>query len=142
MSLPRQKHREIVFQLLFSIDFTSIEEKDMIVMLEKQLKVSKKNLFNALEQAQQVSNMKDQLDQKIADASESYSIKQIHRIEMIIMRLSLYEMHHTDVPPKVAVDEALRLARKFSTEQSVRFVNGILNTLMKEVSDATLSVAE
>jgi len=55
-------------------------------------------------------------------------------VDRNILRLAIYELRNTDTPPAVAIDEALELARRFSTEESVQFVNGVLDAVHKEGS--------
>lgn len=53
-------------------------------------------------------------------------------VDRNILRLAVYEMTHTETPPKVVIDEAIELAKTFSTEQSPSFVNGVLDSVLKE----------
>ncbi len=53
-------------------------------------------------------------------------------VDRNILRLAIYEMRHTETPAAVAIDEALELARRFSTEESVHFVNGVLDAVHRE----------
>lgn len=58
-------------------------------------------------------------------------------VDRSILRLAVWEMSHTDVPPKVAIDEAIELAKRFSTEHSPSFVNGVLDAVLREIKDLT-----
>ncbi len=53
-------------------------------------------------------------------------------VDRAILRLATWELTHTDTPPKVAIDEAIELAKKYSTEQSPAFINGVLDAILKE----------
>jgi N utilization substance protein B len=55
-------------------------------------------------------------------------------VDRNILRLAVYEMMHTETPPAVAIDEALELARRFSGEESVHFVNGVLDAIRKGIA--------
>ena len=55
-------------------------------------------------------------------------------VDRNILRIAVYEMLRTDTPPAVVIDEALELARKFSGEESVHFINGVLDAVKRELS--------
>ena len=57
-------------------------------------------------------------------------------VDRNVLRLAVYEMLHTDTPPAVLIDEALELARQFSGEESVHFVNGVLDAVHRDSSAA------
>jgi len=56
-------------------------------------------------------------------------------VDRNILRLAVWEMTHTDTPPKVVIDEAIELAKRFSTENSPSFVNGVLDAVLREVKN-------
>ena len=58
-------------------------------------------------------------------------------VDRNILRLAIWEMTHTDTPPKVVIDEAIELAKRFSTENSPSFVNGVLDAVLREVKTLT-----
>jgi N utilization substance protein B len=81
------------------------------------------------------------LDEIITRFSRHWKIARIARIELTILRLALYEiLHLPDVPPKVAINEAVELAKRFGDENSKNFVNGILDAVARAVDDGTLGV--
>jgi N utilization substance protein B len=55
-------------------------------------------------------------------------------VDRNLLRLAVYEMRQTDTPPAVAIDESLELARRFSGEESVHFINGVLDAVRRELS--------
>jgi 3',5'-nucleoside bisphosphate phosphatase len=72
----------------------------------------------------------DELDRRIAAAALHWKLNRIAPIDRCILRIALFEILESgDVPPKVAINEAIELAKKFSTEQSGSFVNGILDRI-------------
>jgi N utilization substance protein B len=74
-----------------------------------------------------------QLDLYIEKASEHWKISRITYVDKNILRVAIYEMlYSTEVPPKVAIDEALELAKKFGSEESKDFINGILDKILKD----------
>lgn len=83
-----------------------------------------------------------QIDERISSVAENWRLDRMAAIDRNILRLGVYEMHHRDdVPVKVAINEALELAKRYSTAQSSRFVNGILDRL-QTAPDASTAPAD
>ena len=73
------------------------------------------------------------IDQKISDYATNWQIKRMAIIDRNVMRIGLYELQHTtDIPPKVAINEAVELAKKYGDLESSKFVNGILDKIHKK----------
>ena len=80
---------------------------------------------------------RDELDARIAGVAEHWDIARMAIVDRCILRVGTYELlHRPDVPPKVAIDEAIRLAKKFSTAASGAFVNGLLDRIMTARRDS------
>ena len=93
---------------------------------------SKKVAAFAVELVRQVQTHSEELDLLIAETSTRWSPERIARMDRLILRLALADMLHIDdVPARVAIHEAVNLARAFSTEKSYAFVNGILDAVAK-----------
>lgn len=132
MSLPQQKFREMVLQLLYSTDIGHSAEEDMIPLIMKELSVTKKSVKEAQEKVREILKNKKSLDKTIADTTLNYEFERIQSVERNILRLGAYELLYDEsIPPKVAIAEALRLARKFGTPESAAFVNAVLDHIFK-----------
>jgi N utilization substance protein B len=76
---------------------------------------------------------KEELDREVAAMLENWDISRVALIDRLILRLALCELlYFEEIPPKVTMNEAIDLAKKFSTSESGRFVNGILDALYKK----------
>lgn len=134
MGLQIQKFREIVFHLLYTNDFEALSE-DVVPFLMQHHKVTKKSLFKAQDVVNELKKYLEEIDRSIAACSQEYEFDRIPRVEKNLLRLGIFEMNYAkEVPPKVAISEAIRLARKFATAESARFVNGILDTIYKHAT--------
>lgn len=132
MTVPQQKFREIVFQMLYSFDVGHTSEADIGELLMKELAVTKKTVLKAQEKVQDIIAIEEELDRMIAQASLSYEFSRIQSVERNVLRLGLYELlFDKTIPPKVAISEAMRLARKFGSPESGAFINAILDTIYK-----------
>jgi N utilization substance protein B len=74
------------------------------------------------------------IDPRIADAAQHWRIERMNVLDRLILRLAVYEfLHERDTPPRVVINEALELARTYSTDDAVRFINGILDAIRKRL---------
>lgn len=127
MTLPNQKLREIVLQMLFSSEF-ALPEGEAIAFLMEQNAITKKNAKHAFEKSQLIWEKIKELDEKIAENSSAYELDRIPRLELSVLRLGIYEIFYDqDIPPVVAIHEAMRLSRKYATSEAVLFVNAVLD---------------
>jgi transcription antitermination protein NusB len=77
------------------------------------------------------SEMAADIDHRISSKSENWRLERMPTVDRNILRLAIYEMSRQETPPAVVIDEALELARQFSGEESVSFINGILDAVHK-----------
>jgi len=77
------------------------------------------------------------LDELITKHADNWRLDRMAAIDRAILRLALHEMRATDTPAKVVINEAVELAKKFSSEESGGFVNGILDTFRKTLPSVT-----
>lgn len=133
MALPPQKFREIVFQLLYSQSFTSVERDSAIHFFMAELKVTRRSVAEAYDRMLQINQTLPSIDPLIEEASVSYEFDRISGVERTILRLATFEMlHDASIPAKVAIVEAIRLCRKFGTPESAHFVNAVLDAILQK----------
>jgi N utilization substance protein B len=133
MTISQQKLREVVFHLLYSYDFAQNTAEEMIPFLMGYHAIPKKALYIAEEKKQAILSKLSEIDVLISETSLSYEFSRISRIEKNILRLGIFEIYFAeDIPDKVAISEAIRLARKFSTPEGATFVNAILDFIYKK----------
>src|ERR1039458_5542946 len=75
----------------------------------------------------------EELDRRITQHAEHWRIERMPSVDRNILRLAVYEMTHSDTPAAVVIDEALELARRYSNEESVQFVNGVLDAVHRDL---------
>lgn len=73
-----------------------------------------------------------EIDKRITAKSSNWRIERMAVVDRNILRLAIYEIQSTQTPPAVAIDEALELAREFAGDESVAFVNGVLDAVRRE----------
>ena len=123
--------RTLALQALYQHD---LRGEDFLAEMEDFLRATAKNddaLMLAEELVHGCMKRRDELDARIAEVAEHWDVSRMAAVDRAILRLGAYELlHRPDVPPKVAVNEAIRLAKKFSSAESYAFVNGILDRIM------------
>lgn len=89
----------------------------------------------ALPAIQGVLDHEDSLNEAIKKYSQNWDLKRMAIVDRNILRLALYEMYHCpEIPPVVSINEAIEIAKQISTEESGRFVNGILDRACKDIA--------
>jgi transcription antitermination protein NusB len=130
--LRRSQSREVAFQVLYQDDLNprnNPAEGDHLI--ERRLRADDMIAF-ARELVAGVRRNRVELDAVIEQTAANWSLKRMAATDRNVLRLGAYELLHTDTPPRVAVDEAVELAKRFGSAQSSQFVNGILDKVMHE----------
>ncbi|KPJ70675.1 hypothetical protein AMJ51_01265 [Microgenomates bacterium DG_75] len=84
--------------------------------------------------ANQVLTHQEKIDKAIAQSAPDWPIEQINRVDLAILRLAIYELTIVKKePPKVIIDEAVELAKRYGSEKSSSFINGVLGTVLKKM---------
>jgi N utilization substance protein B len=128
----RSRAREIAFQVLYQDDLNSRgnpAEGDRFI--ERRLRGDDLIAF-AKELVAGVRRNREATDALLEQYAANWSVRRMAATDRNVLRLGAYELLHTDTPPKVAIDEAVELAKRFGSAQSSQFVNGILDRMMKE----------
>ncbi|MGE3954169.1 MAG: transcription antitermination factor NusB [Parachlamydiales bacterium] len=131
MTLPKRQEREILLQLLYSQDFTSLDDEPE--RFAEMLEIPRAEIRAAHEKVVEILKHVGEVDALIQKLSTEYALDRIGRIERNILRLGGYELlYQPHIPPKVVLAEAVRLARKYGTPESAKFVNGVLDALYRD----------
>lgn len=75
-----------------------------------------------------------ELDEKIAACLRGWTLARLSRVDLAILRLAVYEMTYASLPVAVSINEAVELTRKYSSEESCSFVNGVLGTISRRMA--------
>ncbi len=139
----RRKGRVLAFQVIFGQGFTPDKtDADIERAFSQNPAVLEQSGTAAKEFAHElivgVVKRSDELDQIIEKFSQNWKIKRIARIEISILRLSIFEMMHTDTPLKVAINEGVELSKRFGDAKSRNFINGILDAAARAVDAGKL----
>jgi N utilization substance protein B len=134
----RHLSRSIAMQSLYEWDFSD-KQGDLEKIVEKNIKEFGPGLEDSSLAWQIVTGViqyLSKIDKIIEKAAPEWPIDQITLVDRNILRIGLYELLYgskEEVPPKVAINEAIELAKSFSGESSGKFINGVLGTVYKEI---------
>lgn len=140
MSANRHLGRIIALQTLYEQEFRSeCNDKtlDMAEVLERNINryhetVDDRSFIKSLTTG--VSEHAEELDELLQPLAQQWPISQIARMDRIILRIGSYELvYGKDIPPKVVINEAVELAKAFGGDNSSKFINGVLGTLLKDI---------
>lgn len=138
MTLPQQKNRELVFEILYSYEFHESSADELCSFIMREHKISKKNVLASMAKADLIQKEKESLDALIREVSHSYDLKRIHSIERNILRLAFFELFiEKKNEIRVVIAEALRLARKFTTPEAQGFILALIDAAIKRQMPAT-----
>jgi N utilization substance protein B len=140
----RSHSREYALQLLYQIEITKDLSQDDILDFWRQLDDARENgpidaevKEFAVETVKNVRKHREAIDKLIESSAEHWDMNRMAVVDRNILRLGVSEIMYTpDVPAKVAINEAIELAKKFGDAESSRFVNGILDQISKKHAPA------
>ena len=134
----RRKARELALQMLFQHDMSG-NEADMIITTFDDLQKSKSNTREfAVKIFRGTVDHLAELDDMIQAQAENWRLSRMAVVDRNIIRMSVYEfLHETDTPKLVIIDEAIEIAKKFGTQKSSQFINGILDGILKRYNLAS-----
>jgi N utilization substance protein B len=127
----RSKARKRALDVLFEAD---LRGTDPVATLAERLRQGDPPVPDyAVELVEGVAEHRDAIDRVLAEHAEGWTVDRMPPVDRAVLRLALYELlWREDVPDAVAVDEAVELAKSLSTDESPRFVNGILGRVLRE----------
>jgi len=126
----RRKGRELAVQALYQLDLTGETSAAALRLFLERADASARAKEFAATLIEGVQAEQIRLDELIAAASHNWRFERLSRVDLNVLRLAAYELSHTPkVPTSVVIDEAIEIARRFGTQNSADFVNGILDQI-------------
>jgi transcription antitermination factor NusB len=143
----RRKARELAIQVLFHLEFNPDQPSESFGLICENFEASKSIRGFSSRLVFGVHEKRKDLDGWIQRASENWRLERMSLLDRSILRLATYEMLFLhDVPPKVSIDEAVELGKKFGSRDSAGFLNGVLDriysTLLHEGRVKERSISE
>ena len=126
----RRRSRELAMQALFQIELHADHSTEAVELFCTHFKVSKRLRPFLLHLIQGVTEHRNEIDSLIKQFSQNWKMSRMSRVDRNVMRIAVYELLYChDIPPKVSINEAIDIGKKYGTEDSGAFVNGILDSI-------------
>jgi N utilization substance protein B len=137
----RTRSREIALQLLYMHDLRSDAGEHMKTFLEEETKDRQVREFS-LRLVEGVKTHRDEIDALLKHVAKNWEIHRMATIDRNVLRMAIFEiLHCDDIPANVSINEAIELGKRFSTQNSGAFINGILDRVSKDSDITRVSTA-
>ncbi|MDD5307382.1 MAG: transcription antitermination factor NusB [Deltaproteobacteria bacterium] len=129
----RRRSREVAFQLLFQLDASGAAAQETVELYRASFAEGSLPDEFSVELFSAVAARLPEVDGVIEKASDNWRLERMSRVDRNILRIGVHELTaKTDVPARVAINEAVELAKRFGTAESAAFVNGILDRVARD----------
>jgi transcription antitermination protein NusB len=126
----RREARELALQLLYALDMNPVDVEEGLRLSRESSRSAQGVRIFAEELVAGVMANRVELDSKIAEKSKNWAISRMARVDLNILRLALFELKfRSDIPRNVTINEAIEVAKKFGSEESPAFINGMLDEM-------------
>lgn len=137
----RRSGRDLAFRLLFQCDVGGMPLDEVLANARLESEATPEVWDFAEELARGAWNNRAQLDAIIVKYASGWTLERMANADRNLLRLALYEiLHRDDIPQSVSINEAVELAKSYSTQDSAKFINGILGSFSREYSPPEVAV--
>jgi N utilization substance protein B len=130
----RRKSREFALQMLFEWDMTRQDPAHIEKLFWKSARAAASTRQFGNELFEGTVAQAGAIDELVGRFAENWRLDRLAAIDRNILRLAIYELRAGTAPPKVVIDEALELAKKFSSAEAPAFLNGVLDAVLKSIA--------
>ena len=124
----RHELREAVFKILFQIENTELDYKELLELEQEEI-VNSSYVNNTLTE---IIDKLEEIDNVISNNLKDWKLDRLSKMDRQILRISAYEILHSDIPYKVSINEAVELSKKYSEkDESYKFINGVLKGIVE-----------
>ncbi|MCG6944187.1 MAG: transcription antitermination factor NusB [Deltaproteobacteria bacterium] len=138
----RRRSREMAIQVLYQVDMARSDINEALRLFCEHFKAPDSIRDFAVELANGVDQYREEIDTLIRRFSEHWRLERMSAVDRNILRLAIFELlYRADIPAKVSINEAVDLGKKYGSEDSGSFINGILDRIRVDLEEGTLKVA-
>lgn len=124
----RHELREAVFKILFQIENTELDYKELLELEQEEI-ANSSYVNNTLTE---IINKLEEIDNIISNNLKDWKLDRLSKMDRQILRISAYEILYSDIPYKVSINEAVELSKKYSEkDESYKFINGVLKGIVE-----------
>ena len=129
----KRRSRELALQMLFQMDMGTVQLKDLEENFLPQASAPEAAKVMALQMTRGTWDKLADIDKHLRNLAENWDLTRMAAVDRNILRLAAFEIiYDSEIPKSVAINEAIEIVKRFSTDESSKFVNGILDKLNKQ----------
>lgn len=136
--MSRSMAREIALQTLFHLEFNEAETQSILETIQEENKsLTSGSMMYAQQLVDGVSAKKEEIDAELSMYAQDWKVVRMPAVDRNILRIAVYEMKHQDekIDDGIAINEAVELAKRFGTDRSPKFINGVLGKLSRATKE-------
>ena len=135
--MKRSAAREEAFKLLYSLEIQKENIEEQLDMYCENEEIADEEVKNYLKDIvlgieKNISDIEEKISNNL---KKDWKIERISKINLVLLKLAIYEILYTETPYKVAINEAIEISKKYGDDNSPNFINGILASIVKESED-------
>lgn len=132
--MKRTETREMLFKALYEIEIQKDVSEEHIDLFLENNEITDSEAISYIKKAiKEITERKDELEELISkNLKKDWTLDRISKTNIALLKLAIYEIKYAEVPFKVAINEAVDLAKKYSEETSSAFINGVLASIVAE----------
>lgn len=132
----RRKARESTLQILFQLEFDNTKPEKVLDSFWKNKRATKEIKEHSRWLVDQITSHRENIDQLIQSVSKNWRISRMAIVDRNILRMAVCELlYEKNLAPAIVINEAIEIAKKFSSEEGATFINGILDAVRKEIQE-------
>lgn len=132
--MSRRKAREVALKVLFQVDVGRVDPEEALRLTLEEETLGPEAIGFCSDLVRGTIRHQDDLDAQISELAREWTLSRMPAVDRNLLRLSIFEMeHYPETPAGVVINEAVELAKNYSTAESGRFVNGILGNLIRKL---------
>ena len=130
--------REYCFKLVFEYQFLAQKDEDYLTEVFEDDKLTDEDRKYITESYQDILNHENEINEMIRNNLKDYTLERLYKIDLAILKVAVYELKFSseNLPNSVIIDSAVELAKKYSTDNSYKFINGILASITRGENDS------
>ncbi len=131
--MSRRTARKHIFNLIFQTEFNKdVETSELMETYSSEYEDYENSDIDFIRSEYEgIVHNADNIDSIIDKSAKGWTVDRLSKVDLSILRLAVYEIEYTDIPDKVAVNEAIELAKEFGEDKSYSFINGILGNVVR-----------
>lgn len=130
--MGRKQAREGTMQVLFQMDSMADYGQDALEVFLRNFEFDESETLYIRESVETIRDNLEEIDNSIKENLEGWSIYRLAKVDLAVLRIAIYEiLYRKDIPVEVSINEAIETVKKYSTEDSFKFVNGVLGGFVR-----------